>query len=267
MSIAYDAAFSVEGKHLLLTGAGGYLGSAMARLLVAGGATVIGLGRNGDRLQRLAEELGAGPGRFRPLVLDIADEGGMTKAFEALDVPQLDGLINNAAIGKTGSLRLADKATYMEIYDVSVASVAASIRLLLPALQKAVANSGSASIVNVSSMYGIVSPDPRVYDTEAGRNPPFYGAAKAALLQLTRYSACEFGPLGIRTNAISPGPFPSAEAQQSNPAFVARLANRVPLGRIGQPEEAAGVVAFLLSDASRYVNGANISVDGGWTAW
>ncbi len=264
---SYESAFSVEGKNLLLTGAGGYLGSAMTRLLIAGGAHVIGVGRNEERLRSLQEELGPGASRFQPLVLDISNEKGMEKAFGALDIPKLDGLINNAAIGKTGSLRLADKATYMNIYDVLVASVAASMRLLLPALQKAVQASGSASIVNVSSMYGIVSPDPRVYDTEAGCNPPFYGAAKAALLQLTRYAACEFGPLGIRTNAISPGPFPSIDAQQANPAFIKRLANRVPLGRIGQPNEAAGVVAFLVSDASRYVNGANISVDGGWTAW
>src|SRR5258707_3109708 len=89
-------------------------------------------------------------------------------------------------------------------------------------------------------------------------NPPFYGAAKAALLQWTRYAACEFGPEGIRVNSISPGPFPSESVQKSNPAFIDRLSNKVPMGRIGRADEIRGPTLFLASSASSFVNGANI---------
>jgi NAD(P)-dependent dehydrogenase (short-subunit alcohol dehydrogenase family) len=119
----------------------------------------------------------------------------------------------------------------------------------------------------MGSMYGMVSPDQRVYESKRVANPPFYGAAKAALLQWTRYAACEFGPEGIRVNAISPGPFPSTDVQAANPDFVATLANKVPMGRIGHAKEIQGPLSFLISDASSFVNGTNLVVDGGWTCW
>jgi len=125
----------------------------------------------------------------------------------------------------------------------------------------------SGSVVNVASMYGMVAPDQRLYEASpAYRNPPAYGAAKAAVLQLTRYAACALAPRGIRVNAVSPGPFPGETVQQDR-RFIERLASRVPLGRIGSPEEMIGPVVFLLSDAASYVTGHNLVVDGGWTAW
>ncbi len=116
-------------------------------------------------------------------------------------------------------------------------------------------------------MYGVVSPDPRIYTETTRPNTPEYGAAKAGLLQLTRYLACQLGPMCIRVNSISPGPFPAPAVQQADPEFIRRLGHKNPLGRIGSPDELAGPVVFLASDASSYVTGANIVVDGGWTAW
>ena len=123
------------------------------------------------------------------------------------------------------------------------------------------------SIVNVSSMYGMVSPQPSLYaEHERFHNPPGYGAAKAGLLQFTRYAATHLAAKGIRVNALSPGAFPSPQVQRSE-GFVRALEQRVPLGRIGQPEELGGAVVFLLSDASSYMTGHNLVVDGGWTTW
>jgi NAD(P)-dependent dehydrogenase (short-subunit alcohol dehydrogenase family) len=98
-------------------------------------------------------------------------------------------------------------------------------------------------------------------------NPPFYGAAKAALLQWTRYAASEFGKEGIRVNAVSPGPFPSLAMKAANPDFIEALAAKVRMGRIGASDEIKGPMLFLASSAASFVNGANIVVDGGWTCW
>ena len=129
------------------------------------------------------------------------------------------------------------------------------------------AKHGGASIINIASMYASVSPDPKIYGDSGENNPPYYGAAKAGLIQLTRYLACHFAPERIRVNAISPGPFPVEDGTESSRKFINKLKRKVPLGRVGHPSELCGAVLFLSSDASSYVTGANIPVDGGWTAW
>ena len=98
-------------------------------------------------------------------------------------------------------------------------------------------------------------------------NPSFYGAGKAGLIQLTKYLACHLPDKGIRVNSVSPGPFPPQEIIKKHPDFYQKLINKVPLKRIGDPNELIGIVQFLLSDSSSYITGANIPVDGGWTAW
>lgn len=121
------------------------------------------------------------------------------------------------------------------------------------------------SIVQLGSMYGIVSPDPADYPDGMPVNPPDYGAAKAGVLQLVRSQAVQLGPRGIRVNAVVPGPFPGPAAR-ADAEFMRRLAARVPLGRIGEPDEVAGAVVFLCSSASSFVTGSSLVVDGGWTA-
>lgn len=122
------------------------------------------------------------------------------------------------------------------------------------------------SIITYCSMYGLVSPDLRVYEHGYQRQDPSYGAGKAAELQLTRYAAGDLAHYGIRVNCVTPGPFP-APRNAVDPAFNARLEAHTMLGRLGKQHEMAGAVLLLASDAGSFMTGTNIVVDGGWTAW
>jgi NAD(P)-dependent dehydrogenase (short-subunit alcohol dehydrogenase family) len=126
---------------------------------------------------------------------------------------------------------------------------------------------GSGSIIQFSSMYGKVSPDPRIYASDFKVNPIDYGVAKAGILQMVRYQAIMLGPYGVRVNSIVPGPFPNPIGQGSNAEFLKKLSDKVPMDRVGNAEEIVGAVILLASDASSFITGTEIVVDGGWTAW
>jgi NAD(P)-dependent dehydrogenase (short-subunit alcohol dehydrogenase family)/spore coat polysaccharide biosynthesis protein SpsF (cytidylyltransferase family) len=259
--------FSLQGKTALVTGATGHLGSAMAHSLAAAGAHVLVNSRFQDRSDALVDELVALGYSAEPAVFDIQDRAMIDRVFSAYGPRPLDVLINNAYAGGAGSIEVSEPEAYSTTYSVTMLAAHNLLKAALPGLRLAVKNNGDASVINLTTMYAMVSPDQRIYDTPQAINPPFYAAAKAALLQWTRYAACEFGPEGIRVNSISPGPFPSESVQKGNPAFIDRLSNKVPMGRIGRAEEIKGPVLFLASSASSFVNGANIVVDGGWTCW
>ena len=116
-------------------------------------------------------------------------------------------------------------------------------------------------------MYGHVAPDWRIYDGVPQVNPPSYGAAKAGVIQLSKYLASFLGPDGIRVNCLSPGPFPFPEVINDHPSFIKRLEEKNPLGKIGTPDELKGAVALLCSGGSSFITGQNICVDGGWSVW
>jgi NAD(P)-dependent dehydrogenase (short-subunit alcohol dehydrogenase family) len=137
--------------------------------------------------------------------------------------------------------------------------------LLARAAAEAMREGGS--IILYSSMYGLVAPDPAMYEAPMQPNPIEYNAGKGAVVQMTRYMAAHYGRRNIRVNAIAPGPFPRADIQAGHPAFIERLARRTMLGRIGRRHETAGAALFLASDASSFVTGHVLCVDGGWTAW
>ena len=116
-------------------------------------------------------------------------------------------------------------------------------------------------------MYGHVAPDFQIYEGVPQVNPPSYGAAKAGVIQFTKYLGSFLAPHGIRANCLSPGPFPFPGTLDEYPVFRDRLSRKNPLGRVGEPWEIKGAAAFICSDASSYITGQNICVDGGWAIW
>lgn len=256
-----NSLFNLQGCTAFISGAGGHLGSVMARALGGAGAHIILNGRTEKSLRNLAETLPSA----EIAVFDVLDVPFLRAFFAAR--PRLDVIINNA-ISMTPTPR--DQLQPEDFDQTFRSSVTASFeiaRAALPALRQAVRLRGDASIINIASMYGAVSPDARLYSRPEQSSPFHYGPAKAALLQLTRHLAADFGPEKIRVNALVPGPFPRPSIQQDDPAFAERLAGRTMLNRLGQASEIAGPALFLASPASSYVTGCALPIDGGWTAW
>ena len=256
-----SAIFSLHGRVALLTGAAGHLGTPMAMGLAEAGAKVYLLGRNLAALEKLEGQIRKRGLAAQAAAVDVTDADAVTAFLKSLAERRLDVLVNNAYAGGMS----ADTA-FAGVYEITVTAAFRLVRESLPLLRAAVTDRGGASVINIASMYGSVSPDPRVYE-DSPPNPPFYGAAKAGLIQLTRHLAAELGPDRIRVNSISPGPFPSPASQASYPRLMQNLEKKVPLGRLGRPEELVGAVNFLASDAASYVTGIDLPVDGGWTAW
>ena len=237
----------------------------MVRALAEAGARVFVNGRDEAKLTAFQETLRGEELSVDIAPFDITDGAAVEDFFAHLngDGITLHVLINNAYSGSPGTLETSQSDRYLEATQITVGAAAHTVNAAMPLLERAVEECGQASVINIASMYGMVSPDPAVYGDSGMNNPPDYGAAKAALLQYTRYAAAHLGERGVRVNAISPGPFPAA----ADADFTARLAAKTPLKRIGHPDELRGAVLFLAADASSYVTGANIVVDGGWTAW
>lgn len=259
--------FSLKGKTALVTGATGYLGREMAFALAEAGAHVLVNSRNRKRADDLTKEICVNGLSAEGACFDVTSIEEVKLFASKLTDRPLDIIVNNAYSGSAGNVETSEAQEYIKSYDIGVVSIHALCQSLLPSLRLAAQENNDASVINISSMYGLVSPDLTLYDSAKTSNPPFYGAAKAALLQWSRYAACEFGHEGIRFNAICPGPFPSMDIQTKNPEFITKLGQKVPMKRVGQSFEIKGVILFLASPASSYVNGASISVDGGWTAW
>jgi NAD(P)-dependent dehydrogenase (short-subunit alcohol dehydrogenase family) len=254
--------FRLDGRVAFISGAAGHLGQAMTRALLNAGAHVILNGRKAERLAAFKATL-ADEGLARTLIacFDMSDTAAVTSYFAS--VKQLDVLVNNAISVEMGTIAGSTADDFAKAYDSGVRAAFEAMRAAEPLLRQ----SGTASVINIASMYGSVSPDPSIYGDTGLNSPPAYGPAKAALIQLTRYMACHWGEHGIRVNAIAPGPFPRDEFQRAQPAFIERLAAKTPLKRIGRADEIGGVVTFLASDAASYITGAVLPVDGGWTAW
>lgn len=265
-----DQLFRLDGHVLLLTGATGHLGTALAQGLAAAGAHVLVNARNADAVDSLVGALRRAGHEASAAAFDVTDELACRKAMAEIERTQscLHGIVNNAFNGRAATVETSTAPDFDASLCLNITAPFMLVQQALPLLKQAARNRlGGASIVNIASMYAIVSPDPRIYGDSGANNPPFYGAAKAGMVQLTRYLACHLGPDNIRVNSVSPGPFPRPAIIREQPAFHDELRRKNPLGRVGQAEELIGPVLFLLSAAASYVTGTDLPVDGGWTAW
>lgn len=260
--------FDLRGRAAIVTGGAGHIGSAIADALAELGANVAIVDLDGTKAERVASSLCAARNvDARAFPVDLEDEEALRgipgRVVDALG--RLDVLVNCAALVGTSGLR----GWAVPIREQSVASWRRALEVNLTApfvLAQAAADaltaSGHGSIINVLSIYGLVGPDERLYEGTPLGNPAAYGASKAGLMQLTRHLSTTLAP-AVRVNAITPGGVERGQAE----AFRERYVARTPLGRMATEEDFKGAAAFLASDASGYVTGQNVVVDGGWTAW
>lgn len=255
--------FDLKGRPIWVFGGAGYLGAAVVAQLVQLQAQVLCVDLPGR-----AEEMVAAKSlqtQVEAASLDAADTAAMEAFVDSCiathGVPQ--GLV---VMTYASTAKRFDELTTADFDMANHGNLTATFSLAR-AVGRRMAEQGRGSMVLFSSMYGSVSPDPSVYAAPMNPNPVEYGVGKAGVQQLARYLAIHWGRQGVRCNSISPGPFPNPSIQVQQPDFVQRLAQKVPLGRVGQAEEIAGAVTFLLSDASSFITGQNLAVDGGWTSW
>lgn len=253
---------SFQNQSVWVIGGAGYLGTPIVCALDKAGARTV------------CVDL---PGRAQAMI----GERRLTRAVaEEFDIGETDSIagfavaLNRKYGPPSGVVMLALGTSIGKPFsDISAADFERTFRLSVTAnhlLARSAADlMEKGSIVFFSSMYGLGTPHPEDYRVGDGLsvNPVDYGASKAAVLQLGRYFAMHYGRRGIRANCIAPGPFPNNNVQTAHPDFISNLSRRTMLGRIGQAQEVAGAVLFLLHPASSFITGQCLSVDGGWTAW
>lgn len=260
--------FKLTGKVAIVTGGYSYLGSAFTEALTEANANVVIAGRDSKKAELLISRIGeklSERSNVKFVYIDTSNTESIRSTFREVwrKYNKMDILVNNAVYCKHNILEDMTDEEWNYCIDGTLNSIFRCTREIIPYMKK----QKGGSIVNISSMYGMISPDFRVYENGKDQlNPPNYGAAKAGVIQLTKYSAVWLAKYAIRVNCISPGPFPSHSVQRDK-EFIDKLSNKVPLGRIGKPEELKGALLFLASNASSYVTGHNLVVDGGWTIW
>lgn len=270
-----DPLFDLAGRVAVVTGGLGQLGAELSAALAERGMRVAILDRAAEPRDGVADlRPGLESGAVRALACDVTDRTAVEEALALVEadwgVPHV--LVNAAAIdappdapaSEVGPFEDVPLESLERVVHVNVTGVVVCCQVIGGAMARA----GRGSIVNVGSVYGMLSPDQGLYDFRrtAGESfvkPVAYSVSKSALLNLTRYLATYWGRVGVRVNTLTPHGIENAQPAE----FVEAFAARSPLGRLMRAGEAVGAVVFLASDASSYVTGANLVVDGGWSAW
>lgn len=267
--------FDISGRVVIVTGGAGMLGTNYAHTLSGAGAHVVIADVDGGEAQNLAGEVTDANGvEALGLEADVSNPDSVkqmvSNAMEQFG--RLDVLVNNAAIDPKfdrehhGEHINRFEDLPFEVWQEALAVNVTGMFLCAQAVSPYMLEAGQGVIINVSSTYGLVGPDQRLYEREgqpAQFKPVTYSVAKAAALGLTRYLATYFAGTGIRVNTITPGGVFAGHEDE----FVRKYSAKTVLGRMAEADEIGSALLFLVSDASSYMTGANLVVDGGWTAW
>jgi NAD(P)-dependent dehydrogenase (short-subunit alcohol dehydrogenase family) len=266
--------FRLDDRVILVTGGAGLLGKRYCKAIVDVGGIAVVADLSGEEAMGVARNI---DDRCMGIAMDVADRESVQKGFNAvmLKYGRLDGLVNNAAFNFPAEVNKANFIEFesfpMEIWEKSLEVDLSGAFLCAQEAGKLFRKRGKGVVVNVSSTYGNVAPDQRIYETI--RNPDqhelkyikavSYSTTKGALINFTRYLAVYWAEFGIRVNCITLGGVFTGQ----NEGFIKRYESRTPMGRMANLGEYDAVMIFLLSDASSYMTGANLIVDGGWTSW
>ena len=256
--------FDLTGKTVLLTGAAGYLGSAMSRGLAEAGARLICTSRNQSRAEEAAKRLNdiSDVGHLG-IALDHMDEDSILAGFENAveQVGSIDIVVNNGNEPVPNDLKKVSGAEFTRQLQN-----ASGFFLLSRCLRNhVVQRKACGNVILIGSMYGSVASYPDAYEGICNASPVAYHALKGGIIQMTRHLAAYWAADNVRVNCLSPGPFPNPESAPSE--MVDRLCEKLPMKRMGINHELKGAIVFLASDASSYMTGQNVVIDGGWTAW
>lgn len=255
--------FDLSGKSVVIFGGGGYLGSSTVKAMLELNAKVLIADFFPEHAKNNITQFEGNPDcvLFKCDMRDAAQiRGAYDKCIESFG--SFNTLINMVAAGPANSIEKMTDEEWTAGLDGTLNSTFRSIREAVPYFEK----NEQSCIVNTGSMYGIVSPDYRIYGNSGQNNPANYGTAKAAVIMLTKYCAAHLAPKRIRVNCVTPGPFPDHRKLPPE-EFLRELSNKTMLGRVGKSNEIAGAYCYLASDSASFTTGANIVVDGGWTAW
>ena len=249
--------FRVDGKIALITGGTRGLGRTMAAALAEAGADIAITGRTMAPSEQAANELAAASGRrCRAYQADVTSSADVERLAAAVDSDfgRVDILINNAGTNIRGPLEQLTEADWDTVVDTNLKGPFLCARAIGPGMVRR----GWGRVINIGSVLGVIA--------LAGRAP--YASSKAGIINLTRVLALEWAGTGVTANALCPGAFGTEMNRQllDDPVKYAEFVKRIPMGRWGEPDELAGAVVFLASDASSYVTGSSLFVDGGWTA-